>query len=95
MKKQLLLSFLAMWILQASAQEKVAECPMGHGSGSKTGNERWTATRADLVFGSDSELRALAEVYAAANAREKFVRDFAAVWNKVMNLDLFDLINKP
>ncbi len=56
-----------------------------------TGQVRWTATRVDLVFGSNSQLRALAEVYAAADARDKFVRDFVAAWVKVMNLDRFDL----
>lgn len=53
---------------------------------------KWTATRADLIFGSNSELRALAEVYAAQTAKEKFVKDFVKAWNKVMNLDRFDLI---
>ena len=57
----------------------------------KTGELRWTGTRADLVFGSNSELRAVAEVYGAADAKEKFVRDFVATWSKVMNLDRFDL----
>ncbi len=57
----------------------------------KTGQLKWTATRADLVFGSNSVLRALAEVYASADAKEKFVRDFVAAWTKVMNLDRFDL----
>src|SRR3954454_13798307 len=56
-----------------------------------TGNLKWTATRADLVFGSNSQLRALAEVYACNDSKEAFVRDFAAAWNKVMNLDRFDL----
>ena len=56
-----------------------------------SGQVKWTATRADLVFGSNSQLRALAEVYASADAQEKFVRDFVAAWNKVMNLDRFDL----
>jgi len=55
------------------------------------GDLRWTGTRADLVFGSNSELRALAEVYASDDAREKFVHDFVAAWTKVMNLDRFDL----
>ncbi|HEY5619042.1 MAG TPA: catalase/peroxidase HPI [Vicinamibacterales bacterium] len=55
------------------------------------GELRWTGSRVDLVFGSNSELRALAEVYACDDAREKFVRDFVAAWNKVMNLDRFDL----
>ncbi len=57
----------------------------------KTGKIKWTATRADLVFGSNSELRALAEVYASSDAKEKFAKDFIAAWNKVMNLDRFDL----
>jgi catalase-peroxidase len=57
----------------------------------KTGETRWTATRVDLVFGSNSQLRALAEVYAQDDAKEKFVNDFVAAWNKVMNADRFDL----
>ena len=57
----------------------------------KTGAVRWTATRVDLVFGSNSQLRAVAEVYASADAQQKFVEDFVAAWNKVMNLDRFDL----
>jgi catalase-peroxidase len=56
-----------------------------------TDEKTWTATRADLIFGSNSELRALAEVYACADGQEKFVHDFVAAWNKVMNLDRFDL----
>jgi catalase-peroxidase len=58
----------------------------------KTGELRYTATRADLIFGSNSELRALAEVYASKGNEEKFVRDFIAAWTKVMNLDRFDLV---
>jgi catalase-peroxidase len=57
----------------------------------KSGEVKWTATRADLIFGSNSELRAVAEVYACEDGKEKFVYDFAAAWNKVMNLDRFDL----
>lgn len=57
----------------------------------KTGQVKWTGTRADLVFGSNSQLRALAEVYASSDAQEKFVRDFVKAWNKVMNADRFDL----
>jgi catalase-peroxidase len=56
-----------------------------------TGKPKWTGTRVDLIFGSNSELRALAEVYGSADAREKFVKDFVVAWNKVMNLDRFDL----
>ena len=61
------------------------------GSDRKTGEAKYTGTRVDLVFGSNSELRALAEVYATADAQEKFIRDFVAAWTKVMNLDRFDL----
>jgi catalase-peroxidase len=56
-----------------------------------TGDVKWTATRVDLVFGSNSQLRALAEVYAESGAETKFVRDFIAAWNKVMNADRFEL----
>ena len=56
-----------------------------------TGALRWIASRADLVFGSDAELRAVAEVYASDDARERFVRDFVAAWDKVMTLDRYDL----
>ncbi|MER6524265.1 catalase/peroxidase HPI [Streptomyces sp. NPDC001508] len=62
------------------------------GRDAATGAVKWTGTRADLVFGSNSELRALAEVYAADDAKEKFVTDFVAAWTKVMNLDRFDLV---
>jgi catalase-peroxidase len=61
------------------------------GSDRKTGQQKWTATRVDLVFGSNSQLRALAEVYASAGGQEKLVKDFVAAWTKVMNLDRFDL----
>lgn len=62
------------------------------GRDAATGAVRWTGSRADLVFGSNSELRAVAEVYASDDAKEKFVRDFVAAWDKVMNLDRFDLV---
>ncbi|MGR3856184.1 catalase/peroxidase HPI [Chryseobacterium indologenes] len=62
------------------------------GTDRKTGQPKWTATRADLVFGSNSELRAVAEVYGSADAQSKFVKDFVAAWTKVMNLDRFDLV---
>jgi catalase-peroxidase len=61
------------------------------GSDRITGGIKWTGTRADLVFGANSELRAIAEVYGSADARDKFVKDFVAAWNKVMNLDRFDI----
>jgi len=57
----------------------------------KTKEIRWTGTRVDLIFGSHSQLRALAEVYACADSKEKFAQDFVAAWNKVMNADRFDL----
>ena len=63
------------------------------GSDRTTGQPKWTATRADLVFGSSSELRAISEVYGSSDAKEKFLNDFVAAWNKVMNLDRFDLKN--
>jgi catalase-peroxidase len=56
-----------------------------------TGEVKWTGSRVDLVFGSNSELRAVAEVYASDDAKEKFVRDFVAAWDKVMNLDRYDI----
>jgi len=57
----------------------------------KTGEAKWTGTRVDLIFGSHSQLRALAEVYACADSKEKFVKDFVAAWTKVMDADRFDL----
>ncbi|HVB31197.1 MAG TPA: catalase/peroxidase HPI [Gemmatimonadaceae bacterium] len=69
---------------------KDAELFEGHDR--KTGKRKWTGTRVDLVFGSDSQLRALAEVYGCKDAQEKFLHDFVAAWNKVMNLDRFDLV---
>ncbi len=57
----------------------------------ETGEFKWTGSRVDLIFGSNSQLRALAEVYACENSQEKFVQDFVVAWNKVMNLDRFDL----
>jgi catalase-peroxidase len=72
-----------------------ASAPAEHlyeGRDRSTGKVKWSATAADLVFGSHSQLRALAEVYASSDAKEKFVRDFVAAWDKVMNLDRFDLV---
>jgi catalase-peroxidase len=56
-----------------------------------TGEKKWTGTRVDLIFGSNSQLRAIAEVYACDDSQEKFVGDFVAAWDKVMNLDRFDV----
>ena len=69
-----------------------ADADVFEGSDRQTDESKWTCTRVDLIFGSNSELRALAEVYAAADAQEKFVYDFVAAWNKVMNLDRFDIV---
>ena len=80
-------------LLDMSTEWKVADASKLtlEGRDRKTGNIKWTATRADLIFGSNSELRALAEVYASEDAKEKMVKDFIAAWTKVMNLDRFDL----
>jgi catalase-peroxidase len=67
------------------------EADVFEGRDRKTGKRKWTASRVDLVFGSNSQLRALAEVYASSDGEKKFVDDFVMVWNKVMNLDRFDL----
>ncbi|GAB4238537.1 MAG: catalase/peroxidase HPI [Acidobacteriota bacterium] len=72
-------------------QDVSGEGRLFEGRDRKTGQVKWTGTRADLVFGANSQLRAIAEVYASDDAREKFVRDFVAAWTKVMNLDRFDL----
>jgi len=61
------------------------------GSDRASGEARWTGTRVDLIFGSNSELRALAEFYAMADSQERFVQDFVKAWSRVMNLDRFDL----
>jgi catalase-peroxidase len=70
----------------ASAAQEVFE-----GRHRRTGELKWTGTRVDLVFGSNAQLRAIAEVYGSSGAQKKFVHDFVAVWDKVMNLDRFDL----
>ena len=61
------------------------------GSDRTTGQPKWMATRADLVFGSNAELRAIAEIYASADGKDKFIKDFIQAWTKVMNLDRFDI----
>jgi catalase-peroxidase len=75
----------------ATVWQALPEGEVFQGCDRKTKELKWSATRADLIFGSNSELRALAEVYASTDAKEKFVKDFIAAWNKVMNLDRFDL----
>ena len=62
------------------------------GSDRHSGVQKWTASRVDLIFGSNAQLRAVSEVYAGADAGEKFVKDFVAAWTKVMNADRFDLV---
>jgi catalase-peroxidase len=81
-----LLDMSTVWNATSDAKE------IFEGRDRKTGSVKWTATRVDLTFGSNSELRALAEVYGCGDAQEKFVKDFVAAWNKVMNLDRFDLV---
>jgi catalase-peroxidase len=71
---------------KSAASESVLE-----GRDRKTGEPKWTGSVVDLVFGSNSQLRAIAEVYACSDAQQTFVRDFVAAWNKVMNLDRYDL----
>jgi catalase-peroxidase len=78
-------------LLDMSTQWKPAADGVFEGHDRKTDKVKWTATRADLIFGSQSQLRALAEVYACADSKEKFVKDFVAAWNKVMSADRFDL----
>ncbi|MFZ5864093.1 MAG: catalase/peroxidase HPI [Nitrospirota bacterium] len=80
-------------LLDMGTEWKPASDAMGvfEGRDRKTGKVKWTGTRVDLVFGSNSQLRALAEVYAGADAKEKFVKDFVTAWTKVMNLDRFDV----
>ena len=81
-----LLDFNVSWKATSDAQD------VFEGRDRKSGIEKWKASRVDLIFGSNSELRAIAEVYACADSDEKFINDFVAAWNKVMNLDRFDLV---
>ena len=80
-------------LLDMGTEWKVAskDANVFEGRDRKTGELKWTGTRVDLVFGSNSVLRALAEVYGSSDAQMKFVQDFVAAWSKVMNLDRFDL----
>jgi catalase-peroxidase len=77
-------------LLDMSTQWQSAGDNIYEGRDRKTNTVKWTGTRADLIFGSHSQLRALAEVYACADSKEKFVKDFVAAWTKVMNADRFD-----
>ena len=80
-------------LLDMGTEWKAAQGADGvfEGRDRESGELKWTGTRVDLIFGANSQLRAIAEVYACEDAKEKFVQDFIAVWNKVMNLDRFDL----
>ena len=80
-----LIDFDTTWKASSASSEAF------EGRNRSTGELKWTGTRADLIFGSNSELRALAELYACEDAEQKFVHDFVAAWTKVMNLDRFDL----
>ena len=80
-----LLDMRTAWKATSEASE------LFEGRDAGTGEVEWTGTRVDLIFGSNAQLRAIAEVYAGADAQEKFVNDFVAAWVKVMNLDRFDL----
>lgn len=83
--------FAALMDLGTKWNPSSADANTFEGHDRKSGNVKWTGTRTDLIFGSNSELRAIAEVYACDDAKEKFVHDFVAAWNKVMNLDRYDL----
>jgi catalase-peroxidase len=71
-------------------EASTASADLFNGKDSASGKDKWTGTRVDLIFGSNSQLRALAEVYGCDDAQETFVNDFVAAWSKVMNLDRFD-----
>ncbi|TWH45878.1 catalase/peroxidase HPI [Sporomusa sp. KB1] len=83
--------FLNLLDMRTTWKAIAEEANVFEGRDRSTGELKWTATRVDLIFGSNSQLRAIAEVYGSADSQEKFLHDFIAVWNKVMNLDRFDL----
>ena len=83
--------FVNLLDMKTKWQKSAASAGVLEGRDRATGDLKWTGTVVDLVFGSNSQLRALAEVYASNDAQPMFVRDFVAAWNKVMNLDRFDL----
>jgi catalase-peroxidase len=83
--------FLNLLDMQTVWKPTSEDANIFEGNDRATGKPKWKATRVDLIFGSNAQLRALAEVYAADDSKEKFVKDFIAAWTKVMNLDRFDL----
>jgi catalase-peroxidase len=83
--------FVNLLDMRTKWQKSAADAGVLEGRDRATGELKWTATVVDLVFGSNSQLRALAEVYASSDAQAMFVHEFVAAWNKVMNLDRFDL----
>ena len=83
--------FVNLLDMSTKWQASAGSTDVFEGRDRKTNELKWTGTRTDLVFGSHSQLRALAEFYACADSKEKFVKDFVAAWTKVMNLDRFDL----
>ena len=83
--------FVNLLDMSTKWQKSAADENVFEGLDRKTGEVKWTGSRVDLVFGSNSQLRAIAEVYGSSDAKEKFVKDFVAAWGKVMNLDRFDL----
>jgi catalase-peroxidase len=83
--------FVNLLDMKTKCQKSAGSASVLEGRDRKSGDLKWTGTVVDLVFGSNSQLRALAEVYASSDGQEKFVREFVAAWSKVMNLDRFDL----
>ncbi len=83
--------FVNLLDMRTQWQPSAASEGVYEGRDRKTNEVKWTGTRVDLIFGSHSQLRALAEVYACVDSNEKFVKDFTAAWTKVMNADRFDL----
>ncbi len=83
--------FVNLLDMRTTWKASAADAGIFEGRDRTTGELKWTGTRVDLIFGSNSQLRALAEVYGCEDSQKKFLRDFVAVWNKVMNLDRFDL----
>ena len=85
--------FVNLLDMNTTWKENTKEEVLFTGTDRKTGETKWTGSRVDLIFGSNSQLRAIAEVYATEDSNKKFVNDFVAAWVKVMNLDRFDLKN--